>query len=293
MRAAEFEPVAPAVALVTAIAPVAAIAPLTPDSHPAAPNPPSPSPLADVLLPAEVKFEPVVESQAGTTVAASVVPVEAPPAANDHVPIVDPPPAPPEPPPPVVERHLLDIAPELAVEPPEPPPFVPQAREDVPASLAADAARTLAVYQLALAVAAAAVFSVVPAVWDVVDFLRTVETTFVARWALALFFLGVVQLAYAVYLFQLPDWTTVWVVTLFSLVLAAVYAAVLGLVLLSPLDGLLVGDQGLQLADKLAGGKAALWCLCMISLSTVLAFFAGRLGASWHRAEMMLRAAAA
>ncbi len=161
------------------------------------------------------------------------------------------------------------------------------------ASLAADAARTLAAYQLAFALAAAALFSVVPAVWDVVEFLRTADSAFVARWALALFFLGVVQLAYAVYLFQLPDWTTVWVVTLFSLALAAVYAAVLGLVLLSPPDGFLVGSGGLQLADKLSGGKAALWCLCMISLSTILAFFAGRLGTSWHRAELMLRVAAA
>jgi hypothetical protein len=172
-----------------------------------------------------------------------------------------------------------------------PPPFVPA--PVIAANLAADAARTLAAYQLAGALAAAALFGVVPAVWDVVEFLRTADSLFVARWALLVFFLGVVQLAYAVYLFQLPDWTSVWVVTLFSLALAAVYAAVLGLVLLSPPDGFLVGNSGLQLADKLAGGKAALWCLCMISLSTILAFFAGRLGASWHRAEMMLRIAGA
>jgi hypothetical protein len=183
-------------------------------------------------------------------------------------------------PPPIVDDHLA------------PPPFVPMLSTPAAANLAADAARTLAAYQLALALAAAALFSVVPAVWDVVEFFRSAESIFVARWALALFFLGVVQLAYAVYLFQLPDWSSVWVVTIVSLALAGVYAAVLGLVLLSPPDGFLVGPSGLQLADKLAGGKAALWCLCMISVSTILAFFAGRLGASWHRAEMMLRLAA-
>ena len=59
------------------------------------------------------------------------------------------------------------------------------------------------------------------------------DTPFVARWALVLFFLGIVQLAYAVYLFQLPDWTTVWVVTVLLLLLAAGYAGVLGLVLMS------------------------------------------------------------
>ena len=40
------------------------------------------------------------------------------------------------------------------------------------------------------------------------------------------------------------------------------------------------------------GGKAALWCLCMVSLSTILAFFAGRQSTAWYRAEMMLRGAA-
>jgi hypothetical protein len=179
------------------------------------------------------------------------------------------------------------------VELPAPPRFAPRIDEPLSASLNADASRTLAAYQLAAALAAAALFSIVPAVWDVVEFLQVAESQFVARWALVLFFLGVVQLAYAVYLFQLPDWTTVWVVTLLSLALAATYAAVLGLVLLSPADGFLIGNHGLQLADKLAGGKAALWCLCMISLTTILAFFAGRLGAGWHKAEMMLRVAAA
>jgi hypothetical protein len=51
-----------------------------------------------------------------------------------------------------------------------------------------------------------------------------------------------------------------------------------------------VGEHGLQLADKLASGKAALWCLCMVSLSTILAFFSGRLSTRWHKAEMLLRA---
>jgi hypothetical protein len=100
-----------------------------------------------------------------------------------------------------------------------------------------------------------------------------------------------VQLAYAVYLFQLPDWATVWVVTMFLLLLAAGYAGVLGLVLVSGSDGFFVGPHGLQLADKLAGGQAALWCLCMVSLATILAFFAGRMSVQWQRAERVLRVA--
>jgi hypothetical protein len=188
-------------------------------------------------------------------------------------------------------EHFEPDAPPLADLLAPPPIFVPQIKERIPAALHDDAARTLAVYWLAAALVAAALFSVAPAVWDVVEFVQIAESAFVARWALMLFFFGVVQLAYAVYLFQLPDWATVWVVTLFSLATAALYAGVLGLVLLSPADGFLVGPQGLQLADKLAGGKAALWCVCMVSVSTILAFFAGKLSTRWRQAELLLRGA--
>jgi hypothetical protein len=46
----------------------------------------------------------------------------------------------------------------------------------------------------------------------------------------------------------------------------------------------------LQLADKLAGGQAALWCLCMVCVATILAFFAGRMSVRWRAAERVLQA---
>jgi hypothetical protein len=155
--------------------------------------------------------------------------------------------------------------------------------------LGADRGNVWAAYQLAAAIVIAALFSIAPAVWDVIEYAQVPEGQFIARWALALFLLGAVQLAYAAFLVQLPDWTSVWVVTIYSLSLAAVYAAVLGLVLLTSEHGLVV--TALQLSDKLAGGKAVLWCLSMVSVSTILAFFAGRLSTRWHRMEGTLRGA--
>ena len=149
-----------------------------------------------------------------------------------------------------------------------------------------------AVYWLAAGMIAAALFGIAPAAWDVVDYLQYYDEAadpHVARWALVLILLGVVQTAYAIYLFQLPDWTSVWVVTLYSLALAGLYALGLGLVLISGDDGLLVGPRGLQLADKLASGKAGLWCVAMTCVSTIIAFFAGRLSAQWRRAESLVR----
>ena len=186
------------------------------------------------------------------------------------------------------------LPPEAAVEPVvdtavavESPPLPAAWTKPEIVHLGADHGRVLAAYVLAGVLAVAALFSMAPAAWDVAEYIQFPETAFVARWALVLFFLGIVQMAYAVYLFQLPDWTSVWVVTIYSLLSAGIYAALLGLVVISREDGVIV--SGLQLADKLAGGKAALWCLSMISLSVILAFFSGRLSLHWRKAESMLR----
>ncbi|MFN0018716.1 MAG: hypothetical protein ACKVP0_10690 [Pirellulaceae bacterium] len=146
------------------------------------------------------------------------------------------------------------------------------------------------VFQLAAAMVVAALFSVFPSAWDLVVYVNGTSASPVGRWAIVLAMLGAVQVAYAIYLFQLPDWTTVWMVTLFALASAALYAMALGLTIISGEDGWLV--RFLQLSDKVAGGKAALWCLCMMSVMTLLAFFAGRISVRWRQTEAVLREAA-
>ena len=136
---------------------------------------------------------------------------------------------------------------------------------------------------------AAAFFSVFPSLWDLFAYASGTSASPLGRWAIVLGMLGVVQVAYAIYLIQLPDWTTVWMVTLFALASAALYAMALGLTIISGEDGWLV--RFLQLHDKVVGGKAALWCLCMMSVMTLLAFFAGRISVRWRQAEAVLREA--
>jgi hypothetical protein len=186
-------------------------------------------------------------------------------------------------PPPKIEPPPEPAAQALAA--PHPPPK--EVIQPPVHPLAPDRGHQMAAYQLAAALIAAALFSIAPAVWDIVEYAQIPESQFVARWALVLLLLGAVQIAYTIYLVQLPDWTSVWVITVYLLLLAAIYAAVLGLVLILRESGLVV--NALQLADKLEGGKAVLWCLCMVGVSTILAFFAGRLSARWHKTEMFIR----
>ena len=117
--------------------------------------------------------------------------------------------------------------------------------------------KRLAVYQLAAAMIAAALFSMIPGAWDLVEHLTIPDSPHVARWAFVLLTLGLVQIAYSVYLIQLPDWTTVWVITLYALAMAAIYAMAFGLTLIASTDGTMV--RALQIEEKVAGGQAALW----------------------------------
>jgi hypothetical protein len=138
------------------------------------------------------------------------------------------------------------------------------------------------VYQLGAILILAAVFGAVPAVLDVIAHFQAIESPGVSRWAWALLLASVIQLAYAVYLFQLPDWSSVWTVSIVLLVFATAYAMLLGLLMLADNQSQVV--QFLELADARAGHKATGWCLIMLSICSLLAYFCGRTGARWHHA---------
>ena len=161
--------------------------------------------------------------------------------------------------------------PEAAASTDDDPPLVPAAGQQV------------AAWILSLALAAAALFGAAPAIWDLIQYAQAAEPTIVPRWALALIAIGIVQIAYAVYLAQLPDWTSGWIVTLVSLALAALYAGMLGITLIAGAESSLV--RGLDLGEVVPTGRAAMWCLCMTTILSTLAFFAGRSSFRWKAAE--------
>jgi len=138
------------------------------------------------------------------------------------------------------------------------------------------------VYQLGMWVIAVAVVSVIPALLDVLQHARQADSAGISRWALALLLAAGLQIAYAVYLMQLPDWGTAWVMSLVMLVLATVYAALLGALMLARPQSQFI--QFLELGDELPGHQATIWCLMMVILSALLAYFAGRVSFRWRRA---------
>ena len=96
-----------------------------------------------------------------------------------------------------------------------------------------------------------------------------------------LLLVGVVQLAYVIYVVQMPDWSSVMVVTVVSLVTATSYAALLSFTVLAPADSEVIAL--LDLTDVLADGRASGWCFIMLCIASLLSYFSGRFGVRWRR----------
>jgi hypothetical protein len=144
-------------------------------------------------------------------------------------------------------------------------------------------------YYLAAALALMAVFSMVPGVNELLYHFQNDDAP-VYGWAYLVLLIGIVELAYALYLFQLPDWSSIWVVTLATLLIATAYAMLLAVVLLARDDSRLLVSLQLT-AAHLPKGRVTLWCLMMVSLTSLLTYFCGRVGVRWQTADRLLAAA--
>ena len=70
--------------------------------------------------------------------------------------------------------------------------------------------------------------------------------------------------------------------TFVSLAIAVGYAAMLGLTLLASQESHFI--QVLDLADRLRGGQATMWCLIMMSLTSLLSYLSSRVASRWQKA---------
>ena len=136
---------------------------------------------------------------------------------------------------------------------------------------------------LGLAIAATAALGALPAVLALVEQFGTESFLPAERWVQTLLFITGIQVAYALYLVQLPDWSSVRVVSLVLMLVTAGYAMVLGVAIMSKEQSHIV--RALDLIGRLQGGKALSWCFLMLCVTGAVAYFSGRIGVKWYRAE--------
>lgn len=108
------------------------------------------------------------------------------------------------------------------------------------------------------------------------------------NWANWLVVIGSLHIVYSFYIFQLADWTSARIVTLYLLCSTAVFAVVLSALILSEPTGLVPTYFSIPAS---LNQKAILWVLTMLSTTALLGYMAGKMASGWKRKEDILRSA--
>lgn len=136
-----------------------------------------------------------------------------------------------------------------------------------------------------LGVAAMGCVAMLPAFLDLAGhFQAGANSPGLASWACLSFAVGVMQLAYSLYLFQLPDWSSYWSAAIALVLIATGYAMCFGLTLLGGPD-----SSSLAALDLAAPGharRAAAWCLVMVMLIGGASYGLGLRSVYWRRGAL-------
>jgi len=137
----------------------------------------------------------------------------------------------------------------------------------------------------ALCLCLVAIVNMVPAIYNWYHWTQLTDSVPLPRWIYILVFVGAIHLMYALFLAQIPDWSAMRAVALAMLFMAFVFGIVS--------TGLLVGQQG-SLSGFLGipyalNRQASIWCVAMLCLATLMAYWGGKESANWQRAEYLLR----
>lgn len=161
----------------------------------------------------------------------------------------------------------------IPAPPPPPPPSLP--------GYECPARERNAVLGVACALGAVAFSLAAPAFYEIAEHMGAATSSGVARWAFALLALAALHISYAIYVWQVPDWASVFVVAIIELGHAMLLAFALGLLLASKTE--LALAQWFDLADAARSDLARLWCFFALALSSAVAFLSGRYGLAWRK----------
>ena len=122
----------------------------------------------------------------------------------------------------------------------------------------------------------------VPAGWYWWDMVNSDIVAPLPRWVFLLIFISGLHVVYSVFLFQLPDWSSLWAVSIVMVVLTAVYGFIAAGVWLDEGGGPIV--QFLQVPTSFLR-NATIWTLVMLCLSGLSAYVFGREAIAWKHAS--------
>ncbi len=135
----------------------------------------------------------------------------------------------------------------------------------------AEAHHAQSVYWLAGGIVLLAIFHAVPA-------LKFDGLSGGPDWTRMVLLLAVIEIAFAVWVALVPDWSTVWSTMLMLAGMATLYGVALGLVVVTP------RDRELMLGLEHVRDQARLWCCAVILVTSLVTYICGRLSHGWHKA---------
>ena len=157
----------------------------------------------------------------------------------------------------------------------------PDPRENV-RGVEHDPGKKWTVYQLGACLAVLACVGMIPGILEVVRHTQDFDSRGIERFAYFVFFFSGIQLIYAFYMVQLPDWSTARVVMVVSALVSVLYAISMGIALMGGNDNAIIAAFGLS-AQQTAG-YVSMWCCLMTLLMSLLTYFLVRTSLRWQRA---------
>ena len=136
---------------------------------------------------------------------------------------------------------------------------------------------------LASAVLVIAILQAIPAIVSLLG--ADSETGVVHRWVYWMLFLATVEFGFSMYLLLFPDWSSIWVVAMVSLLNAALLAIVVSVRVLGQEQNTIVNYLQLNIKGN-RGMQQVLLLLTFILVSSILSFIAGRTAIRWKRSEL-------
>lgn len=137
----------------------------------------------------------------------------------------------------------------------------------------------------ALSLCAVAAVNLVPAFYFWYDWSQSLDASPLPRWIYLQVFVAAIHLVYAIFLFQIPDWSAMRAVSVAMLAVAFIFGLFSTGLLVGGGQGVFANFLGLSFVIV---RRAAIWCVAMLFLATLMSYLGGRESANWRRAEQLL-----
>ena len=137
----------------------------------------------------------------------------------------------------------------------------------------------------ALSLCVVAIVNLIPTLHFWYDWAQTIDHSPLPRWIYLQFFVAAIHGIYALFLFQVPDWSALRAVSVAMLIVAFGFGLVSASLLAGGGQGAAASFLGLSF-DVMR--QAAIWCVAMLCLATLMCYWGGREAGNWQRAEQLL-----